>query len=88
MLHNDVVLYRRTITFSYVVSTNHKSPRLHNHPYRCVRHRANRRLHAAHRHVPQGHGGGCRGGGDLLVEGELFVCFPQLRGPPDNFIFS
>ena len=28
MLHNAVVLYRRTITFSYAVSTNHKS-RLH-----------------------------------------------------------
>ena len=25
MLHNAVVLYRRTITFSYIVSTNHKS---------------------------------------------------------------
>ena len=24
MLHNAVVLYRRTITFSYIVSTNHK----------------------------------------------------------------
>ena len=28
MLHNAVVLYRRTITFTYIVSTNHKS-RLH-----------------------------------------------------------
>ena len=28
MLHNAVVLYRRTITLSYIVSTNHKSPRL------------------------------------------------------------
>ena len=25
VLHNAVVLYRRTITFSYIVSTNHKS---------------------------------------------------------------
>ena len=25
MLHNAVVLYRRTITFSYIVSTNHNS---------------------------------------------------------------
>ena len=28
MLHNAIVLYRSTITFSYIVSTNHKS-RLH-----------------------------------------------------------
>ena len=28
MLHNAVVLYRRIITFKYIVSTNHKSPRL------------------------------------------------------------
>ena len=28
MLHNAVVLYRRTITLSYIVSTNHES-RLH-----------------------------------------------------------
>ena len=28
MLHNAVVLYRRTITFSYIVLANHKSPRL------------------------------------------------------------
>ena len=28
MLHNAVVLYQRTITFTHIVSTNHKS-RLH-----------------------------------------------------------
>ena len=28
MLHDALVLYRRTMTFSYIVSTNHKSPRL------------------------------------------------------------
>ena len=35
MLHNAVVLYRRTITFSYIVSTNHSKSRLHI-PYKKV----------------------------------------------------
>ena len=29
MLQNDVVLYRRTITFSHIVSTNHNEPDAH-----------------------------------------------------------
>ena len=33
MLHNAVVLYRRTITFSYVVSTNQSRLRIPNVPY-------------------------------------------------------
>ena len=36
MLHNAVVLYRRTITFSYGVSTNHKRAGVA-HPYMQVK---------------------------------------------------
>ena len=92
MLHNVVVLYRSTITFSYVVSTNRKS-RLRIPTVRCLLEAMHKRLlEAARPKVPERSPraetsfvwrvfGGC-------LRSQVTCKAGENTGVADNFFFS